>query len=175
MVVENSNIGWSTIQTILERGYDNFYYSPKSGNVSADSYFDQYDLSSNMVPGFTTNLKTRPLIIGKFQEYFNEKSVVIQSKRLLEEMKVFVWKNGRAEAQHGYNDDLVMSFGIAMYVRDTALKFRQQGMDLTRNALNNITVTKPAQQAIYTPTNFQNPNLIDDGRGGKEDISWIYM
>ena len=68
-----------------------------------------------------------------------------------------------------------MSFGIAMYVRDTALKFRQQGMDLTRNALNNITVTKPAQQAIYTPTNFQNPNLIDDGRGGKEDISWIYM
>ena len=27
-------------------------------------------------------------------------------------MKTFVWKYGRAEAQQGYNDDLVMSFGI---------------------------------------------------------------
>jgi hypothetical protein len=174
LIVENANIGWSTIQTVLDRGYDNFYYSPKSGNVSVDSYFDQYDLSSNMVPGFTMNLKTRPLVVGKFQEYINEKAVVVQSKRLIEEMKVFVWRNGRAEAQPGYNDDLVMSFGIGMYVRDTALKFKQQGLDLTRNALNNITVTKPTQQAIYTPNNFQNPNLIDDGKGGKEDISWIY-
>ena len=174
LVVENANIGWSTIETILERGYGNLYYSPRSGNVSADTYFDQYDMNSNMVPGFSMTLKTRPLVIGKFQEYFNEKTVTIQSKRLIEEMRVFVWKNGRAEAQHGYNDDLVMSFGTAMYIRDTALKYRQQGVDLARNALNNITVTKAPYQAVYMPTNFQNPNLIDDGRGGKEDVSWIY-
>jgi hypothetical protein len=174
LVVENANIGWSTIETILERAYSNLYYSPRSGNISADSYFDQYDQSSNMVPGFTMNSRTRPLVIGKFQEYFNEKAVIIQSKRLMEEMKVFVWKNGRAEAQGGYNDDLVMSFGTAMYVRDTALKYRQQGLDLTRNALNNITVTKAPHQAVYMPTNFQNPNLIDNHKGGQEDISWIY-
>ena len=41
-------------------------------------------------------------------------------------MKSFIWKNNRAEAQSGYNDDLVMSFGIAMYIRDTALRLRQQ-------------------------------------------------
>lgn len=175
LAVENANIGWSTIETILERGYDNLYYSPRSGNVSADTYFDQYDMNSNMVPGFTMNLKTRPIIIQKFQEYFNEKTVIIQSKRLMEEMKVFVWKNGRAEAQGGYNDDLVMSFGTAMYIRDTALRYRQQGVDLARNALNNITVTKAPHQAVYMPTNFQNPNLLDDGKGGKEDISWIYF
>jgi hypothetical protein len=174
LVVENANIGWSTIETILERGYANLYYSPRSGNVSADTYFDQYDMSSNMVPGFSMTLKTRPLVIGKFQEYFNEKAVVVQSKRLIEEMKVFVWKHGRAEAQSGYNDDLVMSFGTAMYIRDTALKYRQQGVDLARNALNNITVTKAPYQAVYMPTNFQNPNLLDNGKGGQEDISWIY-
>jgi hypothetical protein len=37
-------------------------------------------------------------------------------------MKTFIWKYGRAEAQQGYNDDLVMSFGMGLYVRDTALK-----------------------------------------------------
>lgn len=36
-------------------------------------------------------------------------------------MRVFIWKNGKAQAQAGYNDDLVMSFGIGLYVRDTLL------------------------------------------------------
>ena len=47
-------------------------------------------------------------------------------------MKVFIWRNGRAEAQSGYNDDLVMSFGTAMFLRDTALKFQQQSLDMAK-------------------------------------------
>ena len=66
------------------------------------------------------------MVIGKFQEYIGDKGVTIQSKRLIEEMKTFIWRNGRPEAQSGYNDDLVMSFSIAMYIRDTAFKFKQQ-------------------------------------------------
>ncbi len=116
LVVENANIGWATLQTIIDRGYNNLYYSPKGGEVSVDSYFDQYMDTSKMVAGFTTTSKVRPMIIGKFQEYLSDKGVTFQSKRLIEEMKVFIWKNGRAEAQPGYNDDLVMSFGIAMYM-----------------------------------------------------------
>ena len=53
-------------------------------------------------------------------------------------MKVFIWRNGRAEAQTGYNDDLILSFSIGCYLRDTAFKFRQQNMDMTKNLLNNI-------------------------------------
>ena len=30
LVVENANIGWSTIEQIIEREYDNMYYSSKS-------------------------------------------------------------------------------------------------------------------------------------------------
>jgi hypothetical protein len=174
LIIENASIGWSTIQTVIDRGYANLYYSPKGGSTSADSYFDQYDYNSNMVAGFSMNSRTRPLVVGKFQEYVNEKAVIIRSKRLIEEMKVFIWKNGKAEAQHGYNDDLVMAFGIAMYIRDTALKFRQQGLDLTRNALNNISVTRPTHQGVYLPSHVANPYEIDNGKGGKEDISWIY-
>ena len=58
-------------------------------------------------------------------------------------MKTFIWRNGRPEAQSGYNDDLVMAFSIAMYIRDTALKFRQRGIDLTRQSLGSI-VTIPS-------------------------------
>lgn len=120
--------------------------------------------------------KTRPMIIGKFQEYISDKGVTIQSRRLIEEMKVFIWKNGRAEAQTGYNDDLVMAFGMGMYVRDTALKFKQRGIDLTKQSLSNMTVNRTPYQGGYGGgynQQVKNPYSIDNDRGGKEDISWL--
>ena len=87
-------------------------------------------------------------------------------------MKVFIWKNGRAEAQTGYNDDLVMAFGIAMYIRDTALKLRQRGLDITRKTLNNIKVNRTTYQGGYFASGNDNPYHIDTD-GGKEDISWL--
>ena len=174
LVVENANIGWSTLQVIQERGYRNLYFSSKSGEVKADSYFDPYADNSSMVPGFTMSMRTRPMAIGKFQEYVSDRAVTIQSKRLIEEMKVFIWKNGRAEAQTGYNDDLVMSFSIAMFMRDTAFKFRQQGIDLTKAALNNINKTTTTYTGVYSRTGgTQNPYQIENPYGGKEDIKWL--
>jgi hypothetical protein len=125
-----------------------------------------------MVPGFSMNLRTRPLVINKFREYVGDKSVIIQSKRLLEEMKVFIWRNGRPEAQSGYNDDLVMSFGMAMYVRDTALKFKSQNLDLTRATLSNIMTVKSNQQGSFTINGKPNPYNMNIG-GQNEDISWL--
>jgi hypothetical protein len=172
LVVENNNIGWATLDAIQERGYRNLYFSPKTETVNAESYLEKLDDPSKLVPGFSMNLRTRPLVINKFREYIGDKSVIIQSKRLVEEMKVFVWKNGKAEAQQGYNDDLVMSFGTAMYVRDTALKFKSQGMDLTRAMLSNISVNKPNFNGAYAPSTYNNPYQINHGYG-QEDISWL--
>jgi len=172
LVVENANIGWSTIEAIQEREYRNLYYSTKSDALTAENYLDRADDPSKMVPGFTMSLKSRPLVVNKFREYVGDKSVTIQSKRLLEEMRVFMWKNGRAEAQSGYNDDLVMSFGIAMFVRDTALKFKSQNMDLARAAINNITVVRSPFNGAYMPGNQQNPynaNIY----GKNEDLRWL--
>ena len=175
MVVENANIGWATLQVLIDNNYPNLYYSPKSGNITADSYFDQYMDTSKMTPGFTMSSRTRPMTIGKFQEYISDRGVTIQSSRLVSEMKVFIWKNGRAEAQQGYNDDLVMSFSIAMFMRDTAFKFRQQGLDLTKAALNNITSRKTSYQGVYNmnSSQVQNPYRQDIGGGKQEAISWL--
>jgi hypothetical protein len=174
MVVENANIGWATLQVLIDSNYPNLYYSPKSGEISSDSYFDQYADTSRMVAGFTMTSRTRPMTIGKFQEYIGDKGVTIQSRRLLEEMKVFIWKNGRAEAQQGYNDDLVMAFSIAMFMRDTAFKFRQQGIDLTKAALNSINKTTTNYTGVYSRNGMNNnPYQIENPYGGKEDIKWL--
>ena len=170
LAVENASIGWATIDAVLERGYKNIYYSPKSDALTVDSYFNQFENSSNVTPGFTMSLKTRPLVINKFREYIGDKSVTIRSKRLLEEMKVFIWKNGRAEAQSGYNDDLVMPFGIAMYLRDTSLKFQQQSHDLTRATLGGM--KKTSYNGGYSSNQVQNPYSMQT-RDGNEDINWL--
>ena len=171
LVIENASVGWSTIQTVIERNYPNMYYTPK-GDV-AQSYFDKYMDTSRMTAGFTMSTKTRPMVVSKFAEYFHEKGVIIQSKRLIEEMKVFVWRNGKAEAQQGYNDDLVMSFGIGMYVRDTALMFRQRGVDLAKASLNNMSVNRTGYKGSYTrPNEAMNPYQQQTEWGG-QDITWL--
>ena len=73
---------------------------------------------SQMVPGFTTSSRTRPLLVSKLDIYFREKACNVRSKRLIDELFVFIWRGSRPEAQQGYNDDLVMAYAIAMYVRD---------------------------------------------------------
>ena len=174
LVIENASIGWATIQTVIERGYNNLFYSSKSDSSMSDSYFDKYMDTSKMVAGFTTTSRNRPMIVGKFQEYVNGKDVTIQSKRLLEEMKVFMWKNGRPEAQQGYNDDLVMAFGIAMFMRDTSFKFRQNALESSKAALNSISRnTTPFVGGYGNNNSVPNPYEIENPYGGKEDITWL--
>ena len=173
LVVENANIGWATIEQILERQYSNLYYSSTSQMETVESYMTKYE-RDKLVPGFTMSMRTRPLVIAKMIEYVREKSVTFQSKRLLQEMRVFIWKNGKAQAQDRYNDDLVMCCASALYVRDTALRLRQQGMDLARAQLSSFSNLNARNQAVIKTVGNKrdNPYLINTPNG-KEDITWL--
>ncbi|MEI6297292.1 MAG: hypothetical protein WCO84_06685 [bacterium] len=142
IVVENSNIGWAVLQQIIDREYKNLYYTQQ--NVK---YIDATRQTSNKlnnmekksVPGFSTSPATRPLLIQKLDEYCREKSVILKSKRLISELKVFVWKNGKAQAMTDkYNDDLVMSLGILLWVRDTSLDLFKQVTNIQRALLSGV-------------------------------------
>ena len=173
LVVENANIGWATIEQVLEREYRNLYYSPKNHLDTVESYMSKWE-RDQLVPGFTMSARTRPLVIAKMIEYIREHSATIQSKRLLGEMRVFVWKNGKAQAQDRYNDDLIISCATALYVRDTALRLRQQGMDLARAQLSSFTNLNSKNKAVIKSVGNQqnNPYIIDNGQT-TEDISWL--
>jgi len=172
LVVENANIGWATIEQILQREYRNLYYSSRSDMDTVESYMSKFE-NDRLVPGFTQSAKTRPLVIAKMMEYVRDRSVTINSKRLLEEMRVFVWKNGKAQAQTGYNDDLIMSFGMALYVRDTALRLRQQGMDLARAQLSSISSLNQRNPKVITNNSTSNNPYEINTPFGKQDVSWL--
>ena len=142
--------------------------------TNADQYLSRFENGQGMVPGFTTSIKTRPLVISKMVSYLHEKSVTLRSKRLLEELRTFVWKNGKAQALSGYNDDLTMALGIGMFLRDTALHFKQQGVDMARAALGGIHSTNYQAPNIYQGGKPNiNPYEMENPYGDKEDISWL--
>lgn len=176
LVIENSSIGWDVVQTAIERGYKNLYYSPKSDAMTdAVTYATKYSNGDNMVPGFTMSQKTRPLVVAKMKSYMQEQSCTVQSKRLLEELRTFIWKNGRAQAQDNYNDDLVMSWATALFLRDTTMRFQQAGQDLSRATLGGMTKSNYGFQ-IYQPLSMQggtDPWGIENPYGQREDITWL--
>ena len=127
-----------------------------------------------MVAGFTTTMKTRPLIIAKLEEFFREESVVVRSNRLIDELFTFIYNNNKAEAMVGYNDDLVMSFAIGLWVRDTALRLRSEGIELTKKTLNRLQDV----EGVYTDDDVKKNDSWDWEVGSKnnkqkESLEWL--
>ena len=191
LVIENANVGWAVIQEVLDSGYPNLFYS------SSDlQYVDVENQMTNklnsqerkMVPGFTTSNKTRPLIISKIEAYFRNKEVIVHSLRLIDELNVFVWKSSstvtKAEAMDGYHDDLVMAMGIALWVRDIALRLRKESSSVASAILARIGSSSSDEikknfKPILTPASHNPYGIVEDPwkmqiRGGdKEDLRWL--
>jgi len=175
LVIENANIGWACIQQVIDRNYSNLYYMSKDLK-----YVDvEHQLNNRyraeergMVAGFSTTSRTRPLIISKLEEYVREKSIVIRSVRTIDELFTFIWNNGRAEAMRGYNDDLTMSLAISLWVRDTALRLRQEGIDLTKRAIDGI--SSYTYTGIYGGNSTdENPWQMNVGDGFEDLTKWL--
>jgi len=174
LVIENANIGWASIQVALDKGYSNLYYSYKQdGYVDEDVHLRKgYDLKgkSKTVPGFSMTSRTRPLVISKLETYFRDKTPLVHSKRLIDELFTFVWLGHRAEASRGYNDDLVMSFSTGLWMRDTALRLQQQGMDLNRKALGHF----GKSQGVYSAgQQVAKEWQWKSGDSENDDLKWL--
>jgi hypothetical protein len=176
LVIENANIGWAAIQQCIDRQYKNLFYMSKDLKyVDVEQQLrNKYRAEERgMVAGFSTTSKTRPLIISKLDEYFREKAIIIRSNRLIDELFTFIYMNGRAEAMKGYNDDLVMSLSIALWVRDTALRLRQEGIDLTKRTLGGIS-SNMQHAGIYGGGNSENnPWKMKVGDGFEDLSQWL--
>lgn len=72
--------------------------------------------------GFPTNSMTRPILIDELESSIRENVVGVRGIRTVNELLNFAWnKAGKAEANPGAHDDLVISLGIGRYVRKTSL------------------------------------------------------
>jgi len=175
LVVENNNIGWATLQTIIDRGYENLFYQEKNHLVVDEDnhHTNRYrSIDRNKVHGFTTTMKSKPLIVAKMEEYTREKMVKLKSTRLIDELFVFIYKNTKMEALEGYNDDLVMSYSILLWIRDTAIRIQSERNELQSSIVDSIGNLNE-RTPIMTPNKPKDNPWEMDIRGEKEDLSWL--
>ena len=140
LVVENNNVGYSVLGKLIEFDYPNLYHSIKSTHEYIEQH--QAEHRTSAVPGFTTSMKTRPLIVAKLEEFIRNKLITIYSPRLVNELKTFIWRNGKPQAMKGYNDDLIMALAIACWVRDTAIQVSARDLNYQKAFLSSIITTK---------------------------------
>lgn len=183
LIVEREGPGWAVLQQIIDRGYPNTFYGStdlKYVDVEQQMTNKYYAEEKKLAPGFATTLRTRPVIISNMCQYFVDKSITLYSKRIYSELEVFIWENHKAQAARGYNDDLVMSLAIGLWVRDTAIRLQHERLDLTRATLNQIVVKKPDASPVYKSQHHHASETwkMNIGRrssfGGKpEDLKWL--
>jgi hypothetical protein len=118
LIIEEMSAGLSVINTLQnELYYDNFHYNnPDSKNARI---------------GIKTTSANRPLILTSFQTAILQKSIKINSFRLLQEMNCFEYNNTtkRPEAQKGKHDDAIMALSMCLYVMNMQNKHQPAGFD----------------------------------------------
>ena len=175
LVIENNSLGIGVLSRLEEMDYKNLYYSTKVTH----EYINQATSEAiGGVAGFTMSMKTRPLVISKFEEFTRNKLITINSNRLANEIKTFVWHKGRPQAMRGYNDDLVIALSIGCWVRDNALTFNKREVEYKKALISGISVsnrelntTIEGMQGYKPPRTPQSNFVGQDGR--THDLSWI--
>ena len=109
MGIETNFSTYPTVK-LSEMKYPNMYIRDKN----PDDYRNMLETKI----GVNTNRATRPHMLAILQTIVSEEIECIQDKDTLEEMLSFiVSEKGKAEAQEGCHDDLVMGAAIAYYIR----------------------------------------------------------
>tara|TARA_R110000824_G_scaffold190926_2_gene372486 strand:+ start:3569 stop:5152 length:1584 start_codon:yes stop_codon:yes gene_type:complete len=160
VVVENNSIGYTVLDKLVDYGYPNLYYSIKSTHEYIDQHQAEYQ--SSAIAGFSTTMKTRPLIIAKLEEFIRNKLIKIYSSRTVNEFKTFVWRNGKPQAMKSYHDDLIMALAIGCWVRDTAIQSSARDLDYQKAFVDAIYTSKTSLNTqIKGQEGYKRDNIFD--------------
>ncbi len=146
-------------QKLKDANYPNLYYDKYRNIFSA---YMQNDIKPQDLPGIITGPKNRDEMLAKLETVLRNGHLRINSKRLIEELKTFVWKGNRAEAMKGYHDDLIMSLAIGVYIFNTSGQSKYTEEDYA-NALrssiirSNVSLTAQAGGYVAQQNQFVPP------------------
>mgnify|MGYP003111034957 FL=1 len=145
---ENNSFGYATILKLQEMQYPRLYYRKRKG-----TYIGGYiPKASADIAGFTTNGKTRSMILGKLEEILRNKQLITRSSRTYQELKTFTWNTGRAQAKRGFHDDLVMSLAIGTWLYDASSDYSKDSRALNNAMLSAMSI----RTNEYSEGNYNN-------------------
>lgn len=105
LVIEKASAG----HTVIDRMYHDYKYI----NLYKHKSYDQKSGKGRRQQGWNTDSKTKPIMISDMQELFETGQCLVNSKDLLQEMKLFQLVDNKMQAVSGH-DDTVMAFAMAL-------------------------------------------------------------
>jgi hypothetical protein len=115
-------MGVSTVLKLLEFEYKRLHYDvPNSKILSSKQKQMEAFKKNDKVPGLQVG-SIRLQMIANFEEKIRTNQVKIRSARMINEMKTFVYKNGRPDHMDGYHDDLLMAMAMCLWVLEYSFK-----------------------------------------------------
>lgn len=184
LAVEANSIGYATCLKVVELGYPNIFYS-QSGSMNRRDrrkLEKAYRNKENMIPGFQTTSANRPLIMSQLEDNVRNRTIKINSIRTATEFDTLIWNNGKPEAMAGYNDDLSMSLGILLLIKNTYIKDILANEAVLKASLESIgnsfgMESKDFEQLNKSFTNVANRNNpwvhTNSKSGEDEDLTWL--
>lgn len=119
VVVDNINVGASTVLKLVEMNYPNLHYDDYTPKALSNK---KIDISKgNKIPGFNVT-GVRLQMISHLEEMVRENVIKIRSIRIINEMRTFVYKNNRPDHQDGKNDDCLMALAIGLWILESSFK-----------------------------------------------------
>lgn len=160
-------MGVATARKLQELGYKDFYYD----GLKKDASMYSVDLADR-IPGINFNSK-RVLIIQALEEALRT-GFIIRSERLLNELRSFIYINGRPDHTKSGHDDAIMALAMALYVAQvsfTQLKANiNQAKAMIESVIVNETRSEPILPQIPRYGNEQSPITADVVRQN----SWLF-
>jgi len=165
IVVESNSYGNQVVEQLNNSEFSFMIYKEKRGKQT-------------VLPGLSTNSKTRPLMIDSLYSYTTQYPECIKSERLVLELIGLVTKtNGRVEADTGCHDDLALATSCVHYVRkyDPPLMIDTQEFSAITNEMASIISSNSD-----VPNNFTNEGVMGhvqkhiEEMGGFIDILSLY-
>jgi hypothetical protein len=171
VIVENNSVGFSVLEKLKEFDYPNIYFSYKSSHEYVTAY--EAEFKSNTIAGFTTSMKTRPLIIAKMEEFVRNDIITVYSKRLINEMRTFVWHSGKPQSMKGYNDDLIMACAIACWIKDTVFEINKREVEYKKSFLSCFTSTASKLNSSIPGMKQYKPIAESSEKSKYQDFAWL--
>ena len=128
IVVENMGAGGAVISSLQH----NLYYE--------NLYYDTNKINASSKPGIKVGQSNRPVILECLQNKVINKSLLINSIRMVSELQTFEYNpvTKKAQAQKGKHDDAIMAMSIALYARETISRDIPLGAEIPRENINII-------------------------------------
>ncbi|MBK23588.1 MAG: hypothetical protein CME70_06235 [Halobacteriovorax sp.] len=176
---ENNSYGYAVIMKLQELGYPNLYYKNQK-----DKFAAMYGEGNISKAGFTTSGVSRVQILTKLEEVLRNRQVNAYSSRLYDELKTFIWKGNKAQAQRGANDDLVIALAIGVWLYDTKPEYNKHTVDINAAMLQAFAVnSNSTDKSVFSSWNNMNQNPfkpisigsapVSGSDGPLGDMSWL--